>query len=56
MESSLIVQEKSSDMNKSMLNIEFCQAILRFESVCFIISQVNYYFLFYEIFPLYLLS
>jgi len=42
MESSLIPQEKSLDINKTKLNIDFCQIILKFESVCFIISQVNY--------------
>jgi hypothetical protein len=53
MESSLILQEKSVNINKTKLNIDFCQLILKFGSVCFIISQVNDWFLFYEIFLLY---
>lgn len=42
MESSLIVQDKSLNINKTNLNIDFCQIILKYDSVCFIISQVNY--------------
>jgi hypothetical protein len=48
MESSSILQEKSFNISKTKLNIDFCQMILEFGSVCFIISQVNDRFLFYE--------
>ncbi len=46
MESFVILQEKSFNINKTKLTIDFCQKILKFGSVCFIISQVNYWFLF----------
>ena len=40
MESSFILQEQSSHITTGQLNTSFCEEILKFESVCFIISQV----------------
>ena len=43
MELSSILNDKLINVNETKLNRDICQRILKFKSVCFIISQVNDY-------------